>query len=63
MEPLVVEMRMGIDEDGRFLGELKSTGIRPGFTDRLANNGVTLDSQLFARAESGGFVRRGGARR
>ena len=54
---------MGIDEDGRFLGELKSTGIRPGFTDRLANNGVTLDSQLFARAESGGFVRRGGARR
>jgi pilus assembly protein CpaF len=54
---------MGIDENGRFLGELKSTGIRPGFTERLANNGVTLDSALFALANSGGFARRGGARR
>ena len=39
---------MGIDADGRFLGELKSTGIRPGFSERLANYGVTLDHALFA---------------
>jgi pilus assembly protein CpaF len=54
---------MGIDEDGRFLGELKSTGIRPGFTERLANNGVTLESSLFAVPDGSGFARRGGARR
>jgi pilus assembly protein CpaF len=53
---------MGIDEDGRFLGELKSTGIRPSFTERLANNGVTLESSLFAQSNSGGFARRGARR-
>jgi pilus assembly protein CpaF len=39
---------MGIDENGRFLGCLKSTGIRPGFSERLANFGITLDHALFA---------------
>ena len=39
---------MGIGEDGKFLGHLKSTGIRPGFGERLANNGISLDSALFA---------------
>jgi pilus assembly protein CpaF len=39
---------MGIDPDGRFLGQLKSTGIRPGFSERLANYGVNLDHSLFA---------------
>jgi pilus assembly protein CpaF len=38
---------MGIDPDGRFLGQLKSTGIRPGFSERLANYGVNLDHSLF----------------
>jgi pilus assembly protein CpaF len=39
---------MGIDADGRFLGQLKSTGIRPGFSERLANYGVVLDHALFS---------------
>jgi pilus assembly protein CpaF len=39
---------MGLDADGRFLGHLKSTGIRPAFGDRLANYGITLDVSLFA---------------
>jgi pilus assembly protein CpaF len=51
---------MGMDEDGKFLGRLKSTGIRPHCTERLANNGISLDSSLFA---SDGFSRRTGARR
>ena len=51
---------MGMDEDGKFLGRLKSTGIRPHCTERLANNGISLDSSLFA---SDGFSRRAGARR
>jgi pilus assembly protein CpaF len=51
---------MGLDEDGRFLGHLKSTGIRPSFGDRLANNGVTLDASLFTGEP---FSRRAGMRR
>jgi pilus assembly protein CpaF len=51
---------MGFDHDGRFVGHLKSTGIRPGFSERLANYGITLDASLFAGDP---FTRRPGARR
>jgi pilus assembly protein CpaF len=51
---------MGFDQDGRFLGQLKSTGIRPGFNERLANYGINLDVSLFAGEP---FTRRPGARR
>ena len=51
---------MGMDEDGKFLGQLKPTGIRPHCTERLANNGISLDSSLFS---GDGFIRRAGARR
>ncbi len=39
---------MGIDDEGRFLGHLKSTGIRPSFSERLADNGIRLEAELFA---------------
>jgi pilus assembly protein CpaF len=38
---------MGIDEHGRFKGTLKSLGIRPHFADKLEDNGITLDAELF----------------
>jgi pilus assembly protein CpaF len=38
---------MGVDEDGRFLGHLKSTGIRPSFSERLADHGIVLEPELF----------------
>ncbi len=38
---------MGVDTDGRFQGHLKSTGIRPGFAERLADNGIRLEPELF----------------
>jgi pilus assembly protein CpaF len=38
---------MGIDDDGKFLGRLKSTGIRPKFSDRLTDLGIQLESELF----------------
>jgi pilus assembly protein CpaF len=38
---------MGFDEDGRALGRLKSTGLRPGFLDKLADHDVRLDLQMF----------------
>jgi pilus assembly protein CpaF len=39
---------MGVDEEGRHLGRLKSTGIRPAFSERLADRGVNLEPELFA---------------
>jgi pilus assembly protein CpaF len=38
---------MGVDEEGRFLGHLKSTGIRPNFSERLADQGIRLEPELF----------------
>jgi len=39
---------MGVDENGRFLGHLKSTGIRPRFAERLADYGIRLGAEVFA---------------
>ncbi len=46
---------MGVDENGKFMGRLKSTGIRPKFTEKLADYGIRLGPEVFA-AES--FARR-----
>jgi pilus assembly protein CpaF len=51
---------MGLDADGKFLGHMKSTGIRPSFGERLANAGISLDASLFAGEQ---FVRRASVRR
>ena len=45
---------MGIDEDGKWLGELKPTGLRPKFAERLLDRGLPLDADMF---QSEGFVR------
>jgi pilus assembly protein CpaF len=39
---------MGVDENGRFQGHLKSTGIRPKFAERLADHGIRLAPEVFA---------------
>ncbi|MBS3956514.1 MAG: CpaF family protein [Clostridiales bacterium] len=38
---------MGVDEDGRFRGVLKGTGLRPSFTRRLEDLGVHTPGDLF----------------
>jgi pilus assembly protein CpaF len=43
----------GIDEEGRFRGRLKSTGLRPKFLDKLAERGVYVEPELFALEASG----------
>jgi pilus assembly protein CpaF len=40
---------MGIDEDGKFLGHLKSTGIRPTFAEKLSDQGISLETELFTQ--------------
>src|SRR5438552_7390064 len=42
------DFSMGIDDEGRFRGQLKSTGIRPSFSERLLNHGIRLEPHLFA---------------
>ena len=46
---------MGVDEDGRYQGHLKATGIRPRFAERLQDQGIKLSADLFS---SDGFARR-----
>ena len=50
----------GIDEEGRFRGGLKSTGIRPSFSEKLNDYGIALEPSLFANTMP---VGNGGARR
>ena len=47
----------GVDADGRFLGHAKPTGIRPRFSDRLAEHGFPVPAELL------GVVPPKGARR
>jgi pilus assembly protein CpaF len=42
------DFTMGVDDDGKFKGHLKSTGLRPKFLDKLAERGVAMDSDVFA---------------
>jgi len=42
------DFAMGVDADGRFRGTLKSTGIRPKFSEKLADHGIRLGPELFA---------------
>jgi pilus assembly protein CpaF len=46
---------MGVDDHGRFRGQLKATGIRPTFAEKLADLGIRLSPDLF---QTEGFVRK-----
>jgi pilus assembly protein CpaF len=39
---------MGVDQDGRFKGQLKATGVRPRFAEKLQDLGIPLAAELFA---------------
>ncbi|MSY22183.1 MAG: CpaF family protein [Actinobacteria bacterium] len=48
----------GVDEHGRFRGELRATGVRPKFAEKLADQGILLGAEVFnpnsgTRAPSG----------
>jgi pilus assembly protein CpaF len=44
----------GFDDDGRALGRLQATGLRPKFLEKMAHNNVTVDPHMFVTA---GFLR------
>ncbi|MCC6225688.1 MAG: CpaF family protein [Microthrixaceae bacterium] len=39
---------MGVDEHGKFRGHLKATGVRPKFTEKLADLGIRLGPEVFS---------------
>jgi pilus assembly protein CpaF len=41
------DFKAGVDEHGRFLGQLKPTGLRPHFLERLEDRGIHLPPTLF----------------
>ncbi|MCP2243582.1 CpaF family protein [Lentzea aerocolonigenes] len=44
----VFDFAAGVDENGKFRGTLRSTGLRPTFADRLAEHGIPLPAGLFS---------------
>jgi pilus assembly protein CpaF len=44
----------GVDEEGKFRGSLKPTGLRPTFLDKLQEHGIALDPALVAPEARGG---------
>jgi pilus assembly protein CpaF len=38
----------GIDDEGKFRGQMKATGLRPRFMDRLAERGVAVPAEVFS---------------
>jgi pilus assembly protein CpaF len=52
------DYKAGIDETGRFLGDLQPTGLRPQFLDRLQDRGVTVSPTLFVPGDNGSKPRR-----
>jgi pilus assembly protein CpaF len=44
----------GVGEDGKVLGELRATGIRPNFTPRLEAAGFKLGAEVFSAGMAGG---------
>jgi pilus assembly protein CpaF len=45
------DFHAGVDEHGRFRGTLRSTGLRPGFLDRLVDRGILLPPWMFGAEE------------
>ena len=43
----------GVDEEGRFRGNLRATGLRPRFLDKLADKGISITTEVFAPQPGG----------
>ena len=52
MQELFTFERLGIDEDGKVIGQLVPTGLRPSFAEQLRIAGVELSADLFEFREN-----------
>ena len=46
------DYQAGVDANGRFLGSLRSTGIRPKFMEKLAHYGINIPTSVFTGGNS-----------
>ena len=44
----VYDHSAGFDQNGRSLGRLRTTGLRPKFLEKMAHSNVTVDPRIFA---------------
>ena len=44
---MLFDYGMGVDDEGKYVGRLKATGIRPTFSEHLENYGINLPAELF----------------
>ena len=51
LDVFAFDFKAGVDENGRFRGTLRSTGLRPRFIDTLADRGVYLAPSVLAPGE------------
>jgi pilus assembly protein CpaF len=42
MQDLFLFDQRGVDEEGRIVGEMKSTGLRPSFAEKIEAQGIRL---------------------
>ena len=47
MQDIFVFEQHGLDENGKVVGQLRSTGLRPKFADRIESAGIALPPDLF----------------
>jgi pilus assembly protein CpaF len=45
------DFHAGVGEDGRFLGTCRPTGLRPAFSERLADLGIALPGSIFGSVD------------
>ena len=43
----VFDYAAGVDDNGKYLGSLRATGVRPMFVSKLADEGIALPAGLF----------------
>ena len=43
------DFQAGVDENGRYRGQLQATGVRPKFAEKLADQGIRLGPEVFSR--------------
>ncbi|HXP20682.1 MAG TPA: CpaF family protein, partial [Streptosporangiaceae bacterium] len=51
LDVFAFDFRAGVDDEGRYRGTLRATGLRPRFIDTLADRGVTLPAGILGYPE------------
>jgi pilus assembly protein CpaF len=54
-DAFVFDYSAGLDTNGRFLGKTIPTGVRPRFTERFADLGISVSPMVFGSVISGGL--------